>query len=331
MRQAIKCGNLDDVKKLLQEDPEKLNLELSVGSWLNVAVRENRPEIVTYLLEAGIDRSIVASYTNKNAISDAAAAGTPEMIEYLIDNGINVILETDESNPVFAAITGNNLTTLEYLLDYEKSKMESSKYLELCEKVKQEAELLQNEKILVLVSGRGLKKKEIARIDHDQLICSIIPSISSILEPIKKVYDGETIYALSLEVDRENYSFWFYVNTEENYSKCLEEAADDQWYYRFCESEWYVYEDTKTYFGKATQYLNGLKGDIDISEVYECIVEAFSRLRKEGVFERVFGRFVFMTINATESFDEETMIKFVKKINGKENCKDYIENIESFY
>ena len=32
-----------------------------------------------------------------------------------------------------------------------------------------------------------------------------------------------------------------------------------------------------------------------------------------------------------EKTDEEGMIEIAKKLNGEENCKDYIENIEAFY
>ena len=36
-------------------------------------------------------------------------------------------------------------------------------------------------------------------------------------------------------------------------------------------------------------------------------------------------------MNATECFSEEDMIDFVIRMNGKENCTDYIENIEAFF
>lgn len=121
-----------------------------------------------------------------------------------------------------------------------------------------------------------------------------------------------------------------YVNTEENHTKNLENPADDPWYYRFCEYEWYPLPASEN-FKEAKEYLDGLKGSYEIDAVYECIVEAVVRLRKEGFFDAVFKKFVFVSICATQVFDEEDMIKLVIKMNGKENCKDYIENIEMFF
>lgn len=35
-------------------------------------------------------------------------------------------------------------------------------------------------------------------------------------------------------------------------------------------------------------------------------------------------------INATEEFDSDEMIDFVVRMNGRENCTDYIDNADSF-
>ena len=145
------------------------------------------------------------------------------------------------------------------------------------------------------------------------------------------MYIDEKVYILSVEVDRWNKSFFVYVNTEENHAENLKQACDDPWYYRFCENEWYVLEDSPELFSAATKYLKSIEDQIEINEIYECVITALDQLHRYGFIRKTFEHPVFLTVNGSEVFDEEGMIEIAKKLNGEENCKDYIENIESFY
>jgi ankyrin repeat protein len=54
IKKAIKAHNLTAVEKLVEADPEIVNIQNSDGETpLFVAVHEEHPEIVTYLIENG--------------------------------------------------------------------------------------------------------------------------------------------------------------------------------------------------------------------------------------------------------------------------------------
>ena len=90
-------------------------------------------------------------------------------------------------------------------------------------------------------------------------------------------------------------------------------------------------EDSPELFGAATKYLKSIEDQIEIAEIYECVVSALDQLRRYGFISKTFDHPVFLTVNASEVFDEEGLIAIAKKLNGEENCKDYIENIDAFY
>ena len=171
-------------------------------------------------------------------------------------------------------------------------------------------------------------------IDNEKLVGFIEEGIKASIDFIKEEYGKEDIYILSVEADNNNTpdgecSFGMYVNTEENHAKNMEDPADDEWYYRFCEYEWYPVYDSD-YFKEATEYLESLEEEYEIEDVYECVVEAVEKLREEEYFDIAFNKFVFFSVCASDYFDEEGMIEFAVRMNGEENCKDYIDNTESF-
>lgn len=55
MREAIKQGNLDLVKKLNVNNEGLLNVDTIFGSWLHVASAHGQINIVEYLIKCGLD------------------------------------------------------------------------------------------------------------------------------------------------------------------------------------------------------------------------------------------------------------------------------------
>ena len=92
-------------------------------------------------------------------------------------------------------------------------------------------------------------------------------------------------------------------------------------------------EDSPELFGAATKYLKSIEDQIAIGEIYECVVTALDQVRRYGFISKAFGHPIFLSVNAYDVFDKEGLIEIAKKLNGEENCKDYIyiENIDAFY
>ena len=169
----------------------------------------------------------------------------------------------------------------------------------------------------------------------DELTDLIIKGLKTLVPSIAKEYGDEDIYALSLEA-YEGSSFTLYVNTEENHARRVAEAAKetrsepDPWYFRFSEYEWYIISDPEA-LDEAVDFINNGYATFDETTVYECIADAVAKLREEKFFVTVFPHNIFFSINAVECFDQEDLISLIVKMNGEENSKDYIENIDSFY
>ena len=170
----------------------------------------------------------------------------------------------------------------------------------------------------------------------DEFTDLVIKGLKAGIPSVLKEYGDEDIYIISIEADNtsgfdEEYSFTLYVNTEENYKRKINDPDEDgdEWYYRFCEYEWYVIPDPD-YFGEAVTFLNDGYATIPNDEAYECIVNAVEKLRRENFFESVCPHDIFVSINASELFEPEDMKNFIIRMNGKEKSKDYVENTDSF-
>lgn len=259
MRDAIKQGNIEVVNRLIKLDNDKINLVLPTGSWLNLAVLTQNKDLIDYFLKAGIDKDIKIPGTNGNALNDAAAVADTELIEYLLSCGIKISHACDESNPIYDAISGNKPDNVAYLLELEKAKVTEDEYKKLCAWIINEADLVRNESILKLMAA----KKENNIQNSGSMISNIEKemkaAIINAVEAVIKYYAKENIYIISIEVDS-NFVFYFYVNTEEHYKKNIERYGEnDKWLYRFCENEWYIYEETPKYFDNITQKLKNRK------------------------------------------------------------------------
>lgn len=352
---AAVCWNRMELAKKLAENGADIfyetNMDLVQGNALNGA---ETPEMAEWLFSLGLkpEKNYVRLQSERttpydNPLLKAVDNSKPDMIRYwlakekeLYAGEPDYLEELYRKMVQWAAIFNNSDVWSMFLSDdevfpivknvfsTEQDPEEIKGYRRVLKKV--ESEDLQERKAELTKALSRTKKKEVP-VDKIKLVKQLCTGIKSALKEIQEKYKNEEVYILSIGVEQWNKSISVYVNTEENHAENLKQACDDPWYYRFCENEWYVLEDSPELFGAATKYLKSIEDQIAIGEIYECVVTALDQVRRYGFISKAFGHPVFLTVNASEVFNEKGMIEIAKKLNGEENCKDYIENIEAFY
>ena len=117
IRNAIKMGDINEVKQLIGDDNEILNTITSFGTWLHVASKKGHLEIVEYLISEGIDIDARGGTFDASALNLAAGAGHLEIVKYLIENGAELDVSLAKRNPLFGAIYGGHKEVVEFLVE----------------------------------------------------------------------------------------------------------------------------------------------------------------------------------------------------------------------
>ena len=86
---AIKEGNLEEVKGLIEKGADVNFVSLYEDTPLIVASREGNLEIAKLLVEKGADANFSTFHEN-TALSNACASGNLELVKYIIDSGADV-------------------------------------------------------------------------------------------------------------------------------------------------------------------------------------------------------------------------------------------------
>ena len=115
--QAVKVGNLEEVKKLLAQGTE-INIRNSKGSsLLHVAVMFNHIKLVQFLIEQGIDIELVSD-TQKTPLHHAAWKGRTEIAKFLIQAGANkVSCDTFKNTPLHLAALHGKIGVAKVLIN----------------------------------------------------------------------------------------------------------------------------------------------------------------------------------------------------------------------
>jgi len=117
IRNAIKRGDINEVKQLIGNDKEILNTMTAFGTWLHVAAKKGHFEIVEYLINEGIDIDARGGTFDASALNLAAGAGYLEIVKYLIEAGAELDVTLAKRNPLFGAIYGGHKEVVEFLVE----------------------------------------------------------------------------------------------------------------------------------------------------------------------------------------------------------------------
>jgi ankyrin repeat protein len=116
IRGAIKSGQLETLKDLLEKEPEMLTWVTPFGTWLHIAAAHGHLEMIKYLINAGIDTNAQGGTFSTNALERAATKGHLDIVEYLINQNVKIDTSEPDRNPLFAAIYGGHLDIVKYLV-----------------------------------------------------------------------------------------------------------------------------------------------------------------------------------------------------------------------
>lgn len=90
IRNAIKNGQLETLRDLLENEPEMLTWMTPFGTWLHVAAAHGHLEIVEYLINAGIDVNAEGGTFSTNALERATTKGHLDIAKYLISRNVEM-------------------------------------------------------------------------------------------------------------------------------------------------------------------------------------------------------------------------------------------------
>ena len=117
IRNAIKIGDINEVKQLIGSDKEILDTVTAFGTWLHVAAKKGCFEIVQYLIDAGIDIDAKGGTFDASALNLAAGEGHLEIVKYLIEAGAELDVSLAKRNPLFGAIYDGHKDVVECLVE----------------------------------------------------------------------------------------------------------------------------------------------------------------------------------------------------------------------
>jgi uncharacterized protein len=114
---AIKEGNLLQVKKLLDDHSGAIDLDTPFSSWLHVAAGKGQLAIVQELVKRGMDVNARGGILGGNALHAVADGHHVEVVKYLLDVGSEMDVSDSQRNPLFAAILDDNVDIAQLLIN----------------------------------------------------------------------------------------------------------------------------------------------------------------------------------------------------------------------
>lgn len=117
IRNAIKIGDINEVKRLIGDNLESLHLMTPFGTWLHVAAKKGHFGIVEYLIHKGIDVNTKGDIFDASPLRLAAGAGHLEIVKFLIETGAELDVSLAKRNPLFGAIYGGHKEVAEFLVE----------------------------------------------------------------------------------------------------------------------------------------------------------------------------------------------------------------------
>ena len=117
VRTAIQNGDLESIKSIIKTNQELLKEVSPFGSLLQIAAREGKTDIVTYLITCKCDVNLGGGLFKQSPIGEAAFKGNLEIVDILVKHGAKLDVSSFENNPLFAAIYNKHVSVAKYLID----------------------------------------------------------------------------------------------------------------------------------------------------------------------------------------------------------------------
>ncbi|CAM4279257.1 ankyrin [Bacillus manliponensis] len=112
----IKNGDIEQAKEIIITDKNLLDFVTPFGTWLHVAVRAGKLNMIKFLVESGMGININDGVPKSAPIAHAASEGEISIVEYLFDNGAILDVSDPNRNPLFSAIYGRHINIVKYLV-----------------------------------------------------------------------------------------------------------------------------------------------------------------------------------------------------------------------
>lgn len=117
MRKAILDDDIEKVTDLFNSNADLRHFMTVFGTWLHVAARHGKLEIVRFLVNSGIGVDIRGGITGGAALDLAASQGHVDVVRYLLSEGATIDVSQPERNPLFGAIYGGHTAVAKLLID----------------------------------------------------------------------------------------------------------------------------------------------------------------------------------------------------------------------
>ncbi|MFP3376465.1 ankyrin repeat domain-containing protein [Bacillus sp. SIMBA_069] len=116
IRDSIKSGQLNTLKDLLEREPKMLEYVTLFGTWLHVATAHGQLEIIEYLINSGINIHAKCGTFSTNVLERAATKGHLHIVEYFIKHQVEMDTSEPDRSPLFAAIYSGHFEIVKLLV-----------------------------------------------------------------------------------------------------------------------------------------------------------------------------------------------------------------------
>jgi uncharacterized protein len=118
IRTAIKDGDLARFSALIDAHPEALRISTVFGTWMHVAATHGELKIVAEMVKRGMDVNATGGVAGATALHSAVRHKQHEIVKYLLDIGADMDVSEPHRNPLFAAISENDLEAARLLIEH---------------------------------------------------------------------------------------------------------------------------------------------------------------------------------------------------------------------